>query len=76
MNFSELVVVVKRVFPNESTIESSMAKKDIISWDSIGHLNLILEVEDEFRIAFSKEEIESVDTLQRLFDLIITKTSK
>jgi acyl carrier protein len=76
MNFSDLLIVVNRVFPEERNIEIHMTKKDLISWDSIGHLNLILEVEDEYGISFSKEEIESIDSIQKLYDVIIAKTTE
>jgi acyl carrier protein len=76
MNFSDLLIVVNRVFPDESNIEIHTTKRDLISWDSIGHLNLILEVEDEYGISFLKEEIESIDTIQKLYDVIIAKTAE
>ena len=41
-----------------------MNKSDVASWDSIGHLNLILELEDEFLISFEKEEIEIIDSFE------------
>ena len=76
MNLSDLLLVVCRVFPDENNIGLYSTKRDLVSWDSIGHLNLILEVEDEFGISFSKEEIESIDSIQILYDLVITRTAE
>jgi len=50
-----------------------MKKSEILSWDSLGHLNLILEIEDSLEISFTKEEIEHIDSLQGLLDIINSK---
>jgi acyl carrier protein len=75
MNILELLKVVKRVFPEERAIEARMTKKEIISWDSIGHLNLIIEIEDEFGLTLSMEEIESIDSIKKLFDIVKNKST-
>jgi acyl carrier protein len=75
MNILELLKVVKRVFPEERAIEAHMTKKEIISWDSIGHLNLIIEIEDEFGLTLSMEEIESIDSIKKLFDIVKNKST-
>ena len=46
MNFEELMPVILRVFNNEDKLEIEMKKGEILNWDSFGHLNLILEIED------------------------------
>ena len=73
MTFLELELVVKRAFPEETNLSLQMTKRDIVSWDSIGHLNLIVEVEDEFGVSFTKEEIESIDSLEKLLQITNNK---
>lgn len=73
MTFKELEPVIKRAFPEENNLHIEMTKNDILSWDSIGHLNLIVEVEDEFGISFSKDEIESINSVEKLLELINSK---
>jgi acyl carrier protein len=73
MNFEDLKSVILRVFPEESGLQVEMKRKEISSWDSFGHLNLILELEDSLRISFTKEEIENINSLDVLLDIINSK---
>ena len=73
MNFEELKTIVSRVFTEEKKLEVEMKKSEILSWDSLGHLNLILEIEDSLDITFTKEEIENIDSLNVLLEIINSK---
>lgn len=70
MTFLELELILKKAFPEENGFSVEMTKKDIESWDSIGHLNLILEIEDELDLSFSSEEIERIDSLKGLLEIV------
>ena len=50
-----------------------MKKSEILSWDSIGHLNLILEIEDSLGVSFTKDEIESINSFEVLLEIINSK---
>ena len=73
MNFEELKPIILLVFPEESGLELGMKKNEILSWDSIGHLNLILEIEDALDISFTKEEIENINSVEVLLEVINSK---
>ena len=46
-------------------------EKDMISeWDSINHLNLIVEIESAFDLGLSMEEIEKLSSVRQIIDLI------
>lgn len=75
MNFNELTEILKIVFPDESFFQIEMTKDDLKSWDSIGHLNLIVEIEDQLGITFQIEEIEKIDSLASLLTLINIKAN-
>jgi len=53
----ELEIPVEQVFPELSinTVES---------WDSLGHLNLILAIEEEFDVKFLTEEIPKLNSIK------------
>lgn len=76
MNFSELTEILKIVFPEESYFAIEMTKDEIASWDSIAHLNLIVELEDQLDISFKIEEIENIPSLSRLLSLINEKLNE
>jgi acyl carrier protein len=43
---------------DEVTMQSS--PENIATWDSLQHLNLVLALEQEFRIQFTPEEVEQL----------------
>jgi len=59
--------VIREVFNLESgTIEEDWTSDDIPDWDSVGHLNLIMEIEKTFNI---KIEIEEMFEVEKLSDI-------
>lgn len=56
-----------------STLTINLAKDDIPEWDSLGHLKLLLGIEDEFGISFSMEETEKLFSLADICNLIEIK---
>jgi acyl carrier protein len=45
-------------------------------WDSLGHLNLIVALEEEFDIAFEPEDIAKMTSVQIIADKITEYTGK
>ena len=53
-----LNLVFRRVFDNETiTITDETTADDIEEWDSLAHINLIMEIEAEFDIKFTVDDI-------------------
>ncbi|MCP4218892.1 MAG: acyl carrier protein [bacterium] len=56
--------IIREVFPiEEDTIDENWTSDDIPDWDSVGHLNLIMEIEKEFDIKIEIEEMFEVEKL-------------
>jgi len=56
--------VIRQVFDIEAEIiDENWTSEDIPDWDSVGHLNLIMEVEKEFGIKIEIEEMFEVEKL-------------
>ena len=53
---------------NDLSVE--MIKDDIESWDSIGHLQLIMNLESEFNIKFRTKEIYEITSIQKCIEHI------
>ncbi len=49
---------------DESKVKLGDTKKDIESWDSIGHLHLIMNLEAEFEIEFTVDEITQINSVE------------
>jgi len=62
----ELEIPVEQVFPELSinTVES---------WDSLGHLNLILAIEEEFDVKFLTEEIPKLNSIKIITEAVKEK---
>lgn len=60
---------------DQSSLNLNLAKDDIPEWDSLGHLKLLLGLEEEFKIKFSIEDTENLTSLRNICNLIATKTS-
>lgn len=56
--------VIRDVFPIETdTIDEKWTSDDIPDWDSVGHLNLIMEIEKAFDVKIEIEEMFEVESL-------------
>jgi acyl carrier protein len=71
---NRLQAVFRTFFKNESIhLTNSTTADDIENWDSITHLNLINEIENQFRISFSFEEILKMKNIGELIEIIRSK---
>ena len=61
--------VVRDVFPDgEATHHSSL--EDVVGWDSLQHLSLILALEEEFNVSLTPKDIESMQTVQDIVAIL------
>lgn len=65
--------VLKRTFEVDNVNENT-SQKNCTKWDSIHHLNLIIELESEFDISFEPEEIGSMQDYKEIERLVKEKT--
>ena len=62
--FSE--IVSKILLIDESKIADDLKRSDLESWDSMTHLILISELEQNFNITFNDDDIASIASIQDL----------
>ena len=53
---------IKKIFSDVflieiNTINTETSQNNLMEWDSIGHLNLVTALEEEFKIIFNEEQI-------------------
>lgn len=66
-----LVDTLQRVFDlDRSSITADTSPRTTPAWDSVGHINLVLELEEVFGVRFSSEEIPTLDTAGKLQEAI------
>jgi acyl carrier protein len=61
--------IMKNVFELE-LIEDNISKSNCTNWDSLRHLNLIIEIEAEFDILFEPEEIARMVSLNYIVGIL------
>ena len=44
--------------------------KDINNWDSLSHMNLIVAIEDEFKIQLTGDEIAEMTTFDKIREIV------
>ena len=53
------------VYP-QSSVDDSLALKDIPSWDSLAHMMLIIRLEETYQIQFTGDEIADIKSVRDL----------
>jgi acyl carrier protein len=71
----KIIAIFKKVFKTDE-IDENASQQNIALWDSLGHLNLVIELEDEFNVAFEPEEIVAMKNLKTIEELLKTKDVK
>lgn len=64
----KILDILRKLFESDS-IDTSCSQDMCARWDSMNHLNLVLELEDAFDVSFEPEEIwemKSYDDIVRL----------
>ena len=76
MNREEILAKVaeicKDVFEDEAlVITESITKNDVEKWDSLAHLALMNEIEDQFDITLMLEEMTSIKSISDVVDVVL-----
>ena len=65
--------IFKDVFDDEDvTISEDTTPEDIEDWDSLGHVYLTVDIEDEFGIKLG-EPMKQIENVGQIIDLIIAR---
>ena len=64
-----------RVLFNRPDLELSddLSAKDIPGWDSFNHVNLIINIEEEYGVRFSNDEVGGMQNVGNLKKLLASK---
>ncbi len=67
--------IVSSIFSlNEEEIKDEMSSKDIADWDSMNYLMFIAELEKEFNMSFTIDEVMNAQTLGDIRKILESRT--
>ena len=66
-------IVAKTFNIDESKVRLDQEMKDIALWDSLGHMNLISELEGHYNIEFEFEEMFEIVSVGSILEVIKNK---
>lgn len=70
--FERLNKVFRDVFDDEEiTVTDTTTAKDVEGWDSLIHITLVSEVEDEFDIHFEMRDVTKMQNVGEMADKIM-----
>lgn len=70
MQSEKIIKIIQTVIGNDAEITVDSTKENTLNWDSLNHLNLIVELEDAFDIRFSAEEMEEMVSVNSIIKII------
>jgi acyl carrier protein len=69
-----LGTIFLEVFDNETfELADDLSNETLESWDSLGHIRLVMATEDAFGVSFTIDEIEELTSVRRFIDRISSK---
>jgi len=72
----EVNVIFKDVLDNEDLVITSETKADDVEeWDSLSHIQLVVQIEKTFKVKFLVSEIREWKNVGEMIDCIMRKTN-
>jgi acyl carrier protein len=78
MDRSEILKVINDIFietldNEEIELSEDSQASDVEDWDSLSHIQLVVEVEKHFKIRFTSKEIQSWGNVGDMIDSVVAK---
>ena len=71
MSVSTIIEIFQDILDvKKGTVSLKTASSDIDQWDSVATVNIIVALEEEFRIKFKLEDIQTLKTVQDFVDRV------
>lgn len=67
-----IIEIMKDVL-GEQDIDVNSTQESLENWNSLRHLNLAIELEDEFDVEFEPAEIAAMKSVKQIADIIARK---
>lgn len=71
----KVLEILKNLFELD-TVDESCSQTTCEKWDSMGQLNLVVELESEFDVTLEPEEIGEMKSFDDIINLLVSKGAK
>lgn len=72
-----LADIFEKVFSIEkSEFSPDLTPEDVLRWDSLGHMTLVMELEDAFDAHFEVDEITEMTSAGKIIEMLQAKGEK
>lgn len=72
--FEKLNVIFRNNFDDDSiSLTNETSAADIEDWDSLEQINLVVAIQDEFKIKFNIDEVNAMKNVGEMVDFIVEK---
>ena len=68
----KVLEILKSVFELDS-VDSTCSQENCEKWDSMGQLNLVVELESEFDVTLEPEEIAEMTSFEKVIQILKNK---
>ena len=63
--------IMSKIFHvSELSIKNDSRMNELMGWDSLGHMNLITSLEQEFNIALSDDDVSQMISVELILDIL------
>ncbi len=75
MNVSEIIIeiIAKTCEVDKNAVTEKSMVGDFPAWDSMGHLNILSQVEEAFDINFEPEEMMEIEDVKDIINMVQSK---
>ena len=72
-----LAAIFEKVFSVEvAEFSPDLTPEDVLRWDSLGHMTLVMDLEDEFEVHFEVDEITEMTSVGKIIEMLQAKGTK
>jgi acyl carrier protein len=73
ISLKQLSEIFSSAFEEKIVLNADSGKENLEQWDSLKHLHLILELEEQLNVRFNSEEIEQMTNVNRVIAVLREK---
>lgn len=70
IKLNELNDIFNKAFDTVVSINPDSVREDFGAWDSINHLNLVVELEDHYHVSFTMDEIKEMTSVKKITEIL------